>query len=337
MRAIVYDHYGSPDDVLVLREVDDPVLGDGDVLVRVFGAAVNPGDWDLLRGVPYILRPMVGFRAPRNGILGLAIAGRVEAIDGSVSRFRVGDEVYAGIGGGGFAEFACVSEDALAIKPSTLGFEQAAAVPVAGVTALQGLRDTANVQPGQKVLINGASGGVGTFAVQIAKSFGAHVTGVCSTKNMDLVLSIGADDVIDYTMEDFTTNEGQYDLIFDNVGNRSLPELRRALARKGMLIPNSNKGASRWIGSYVRTAVKALAMSPFVSQTLRPFAATEEGEDLVTLTELIESGAVTPVIDKTFPLKETAAALVHYGEGHTRGKTVITVRGSESRSEDGES
>ncbi len=335
MKAIVYDHYGSPGDALVLQEVGDPVLDDGDVLVRVLGAAVNLDDWGLLRGVPYILRPMVGFRAPRNGVLGLAIAGRVEAVGISVSRFRIGDEVYAQISRGGFAEYACVSGDALAIKPSILTFEQAAAVPVAGVTALQGLRDTAKVQQGQKVLINGASGGVGTFAVQIAKSFGAHVTGVCSTRNVHLVRSIGADHVIDYTKEDFTTNEEQYDLIFDNVGDHSLAELRGVLTPQGMLIPNSNKGAGRWIGSYVRRAVRALATSPFVSQKLRPFAATDKGEDLVVLTELIESGVVTPVIDKTFPLEETAAALAHYGEGHTRGKTVITVGLSETQERGG--
>ena len=324
VKAIVYHEYGPPD-VLELEDVDTPVVKDDEVLVRVYGVAVNPGDWDLLNGTPYVLRPMVGLRRPRNKVLGLAVAGRVEAVGSNTTRFQSGDEVYAGIGGGGFAEYACVSEDALALKPSNLTLEQAAAVPVAGVTALQGLRDTGRVQPGQKVLINGASGGVGTFAVQIAKAFGANVTGVCSTTNVDLVRSIGADHVIDYTQEDFTRNGEQYDLIIDNVGNRSLSDYRRALAPGGTLIPNSNKGSGHWIGGFLGRAVQALVVSPFVSQRLRPFAATEKSEDLVVLKELIESGKVTPVIDRTYPLNETAEALGYYGEGHTRGKVVITV------------
>lgn len=330
MKAVVYDEYGSPD-LLKLEDVDAPAVKDDDVLVRVLGVSVNPGDWDILRGAPYILRPMTGFRRPRNRILGLAVAGRVEAVGRGVSQFRPGDEVYAEIGEGGFAEYACVPEAALALKPSNLTFEQAAAVPVVGTTALQALRDVAKVQPGQKVLINGASGGVGTFAVQIAKAFGSDVTGVCSTTNVDLVRSIGADHVVDYTQKDFRKAGPQYDLIFDNVGNRSLSDTRRALTPKGMLIPNSNKGAGRWIGSYLRTAIKALAISPFVSQRLRPFAATDESEDLVVLKDLIESGQVTPVIDRTYPLRETAKALRHYGEGHTRGKLVITMEQNDAQ------
>lgn len=324
MKAIVYHEYGPPDDVLDLEEVDRPVAKGDEVLVRVLGAAVNPGDWDLLNGAPYVLRPMTGLRRPKNKVLGLAIAGRVEAVGSNVSQFQPGDEVYAECRGG-FAEYASVPEDALALKPSSLTFEQAAGVPVAGVTALQALRDIGRVQPEHKVLINGASGGVGTFAVQIAKAFGADVTGVCSTGNVDMVRSIGADHVIDYTQEDFTRSGRTYDLIFDNVGNRSLSDLRRALTVRGTLIPNSNKGSGRWIGGFLARAVQALVVSPFVPQRLRPFAASENSEDLVALTELIEVGKVTPVIDSTYPLNRTAEALSHYGEGHTRGKVIITV------------
>lgn len=324
MKAIVYDEYGSPD-VLRVGELDEPAFQRDEVLLRVFAVAVNPGDWDLLQGTPHVLRPMSGLSRPKNRVLGLAVAGRVEKVGVDASKFEPGDEVYAGIGDGGFAEFVSVSEDALALKPSSLTFEQAAAVPVAGVTALQGLRDVGGVQPGQKVLINGASGGVGTFAIQIAKAFGADVTGVCSTKNVDLVRSIGADHVIDYTREDFTREGQQYDLIFDNVGNRSLSDCRRALASKGTLIPNSNKGRGRWIGGFLRRAITALAVSPFVSQRLRPFAATEKSEDLTVLTEFIEDGKVTPVIDHAYPFSDTPRALSHYGTGHARGKIVITI------------
>ena len=330
MKAIIYRKYGSPDR-LELQEVDEPVVEDGEVLVRVLGAAVNPGDWDLLHGTPYVLRPTSGLRRPRNKVLGLAVAGRVKAVADNVSKFQPGDEVYAEISKGGFAEYASVSQDALALKPSNLTFGQAAAVPVAGVTAWQGLREVGRVRPGQKVLINGASGGVGTFAVQVAKAFGADVTGVCSTANVDLVRSIGADHVIDYTREDFTRSGQQYDLIFDNVGNRSLPALRRALSPKGMLIPNSNKGGGRWFGAFLGRAFKALLLSPFVSQRLRPFAATGKREDLVVLTELIEAGKVVPVIDRTYPLNETPAALSHYGGGHARGKVIIAVAQNGSR------
>jgi NADPH:quinone reductase-like Zn-dependent oxidoreductase len=330
MKAIVNHEYGPPG-VLELEDVDTPVAKGDEVLVRVLGAAVNPGDWDVMHGMPYVLRPMTGLRRPRNKVLGLAIAGRVEEVGSNVSEFQLGDEVYAGIGKGGFAEYACVSEDALAPKPSNLTFEQAAAVPVTGVAALQGLRDIGRVQPGQKVLINGASGGVGTFAVQIAKAYGADVTGVCSTSNVDLVRSIGADHVIDYTQEDFTRSRQRYDLIFDNVGNRSLSDCRRALSPKGMLIPNSNKGSGRWVGGFLRRGVQALVVSPFVPQRLRPFAATEKSEDLVVLKELIESGKVTPVIDRTYPLNKIAEALSHYGAGHARGKVVITMEQNEAR------
>jgi NADPH:quinone reductase-like Zn-dependent oxidoreductase len=328
MMAIVYQAYGPPD-VLELEDVEVPDVEDDEVLVRVLGAAVNPGDWDLLHGTPYVLRPMIGLRRPRNEVLGLAVAGRVEAVGDTVSKFQPGDEVYGEISYGGFAEYARVPEDALAPKPSNLTFEQAAAVPVVGVTALQALRDVGRVQPGQKVLINGASGGVGTFAVQIAKALGADVTGVSSTRNVELVRSIGADHVIDYTREDFTATGRRYDLILDNVGNRSLSAYRRALTPKGTLIPNSNKGGGRWIGGFLARAVRALLVSPFVPQRLRPFAATGKSEDLFALKELIESGKVTPVIDRTYSLSETAEALRYYGEGHTRGKVVISVEQDE--------
>ena len=324
MRAITFEEYASPE-VLRLEEIDKPAEADDELLVRVLACAVNPGDWDVLHGAPYVLRPMTGLRRPKNPVLGLAVAGRVDAVGANVTGFAPGDEVYAGISGAGFAEYAIVPEAAAARKPSNLTSEQAAAVPVAGVTALQGLRDVGRVAAGHKVLINGASGGVGTFAVQIAKAFGAEVTGVCSTLNIDLVRSIGADHVVDYLQDDFTAGERRYDLIFDNVGNRSLNELRRALEPRGMLIPNSNKGGGQWIGGYLSRAIRALVMSPFVSHRLRPFAATEKGEDLAALTELIEAERVTPIIDQTYPLHETAKALAYYGEGHSRGKVVIVV------------
>jgi NADPH:quinone reductase-like Zn-dependent oxidoreductase len=323
MKAIVYDEYGPPD-VLELQEVEPPAVAAGKMLVRVFAAAVNPGDWDLLHGRPYVLRLTTGLGKPKNRILGLAVAGRIENAAGS-SMLQPGDEVFAEMRHGGFAEFASIPEATLAPMPSNLTFEQAAAVPVCGVTALQALRDTADLQPGQKVLITGASGGVGSFAVQIAKAIGADVTGVCSTTNADLVRSLGADHVIDYTREDFAEAGPRYDLILDNVGNRSLSDCRKALNPKGMLIPNSNKGGGRWMGTYLTRAVQALTVSPFVSQKLRPLAAASSSEDLLALSGLIEAGKVTPVVDRTYRLHETAKALGYYGEGHTRGKVVITM------------
>ena len=296
------------------------------MLVRVLGAAVNPGDWDVMHGTPYVLRFETGLRRPRNKVLGLAIAGRVEAVGRNVSGFGPGDEVFAGIGEGGFAEYALRARSCLGAEALEPDLRAGGCCAVAGTTALQALRDIGRVQPGQKVLINGASGGVGTFAVQIAKALGADVTGVCSTTNVDLVRSIGADHVIDYTQEDFTRQGPQYDLICDNVGNRTLSELRRALTPRGMLIPNSNKGSGRWIGGFVRRAVQALVVSPFVPQRLRPFAATDKREDLAVLTELVESGEVTPVIDRTYPLDRVAEAMTHYGTGHARGKIIITMQ-----------
>ena len=323
MKALVYDEYGTPD-VLRAEEVDDPIPGADAVLVQVVAAAVNPGDWDLLRGVPYVLRMSAGVRRPKKRTLGLAVAGRVVAVGSDVRLFEPGDEIYAEVPLGGFAELVSVPEAQCAIKPANTTFEQAAAVPVSGVTAIQALRDAAHVTPGKTVLVNGASGGVGVFAVQVAKILGAEVTGVCSTRNVDLVRGLGADHVIDYTAEDFTKGR-TYDLILDNVGNRSLSELRRALKPKGTLIPNSNKGEARWVGTYLRRAIAAVVMSPLTGRKARPFAAHSSAADLVALTEYIETGRVTPVIDRTYPLTETAQALGYFGEGHVRGKVIIEV------------
>jgi NADPH:quinone reductase-like Zn-dependent oxidoreductase len=323
MKAIVQDKYGSPD-VLELRDVDKPQVGDRDVLVRVRAAGVNPADWAIMGGLPYTARVVYGgLRKPKNGIRGTDLAGEVEAVGSSVTRFRSGDAVF-GWCNGAFAEYASVSRDALERMPANLTFEQAAAAPMAGFVALQALRDKGKVRAGDKVLVNGASGGIGTFAVQIAKSFGADVTGVCSTRNLDLVRSIGADHVIDYSKENFTQNGQQYDVILDNVGNHSFSDLRRALTRTGTLIPNTGGFENRWFASGGRV-VRALLMSAFVRQTLRPFVMSPKHEDLVVLKDLIEAGKVTPVIDRTYPLSEIAQAIGHVATGHARGKVVVAV------------
>ena len=322
MKAIVYHEYCSPD-VLELREIDKPVVGDDEVLVRVRAASVHPGDWHLMRGQPYIIRLMgFGLLKPKNNVAGTDLAGRVEAVGQNVTRLQPGDEVF-GECKGALAEYVCAGEDKFGPKPANLTFEQAAAVPVSAFTALQGLRDKGQIQPGQNVLINGASGGVGTFAVQIAKSFGAEVTGVCSTRNVDMVQSIGADQVIDYTQEDFTQSGQRYDLIIDTVGNRSLSDCRRALTPKGTLVMVGGQGG-RWLGGVDRS-IKALFLSPFSAQTLRPFIATQDKEDLAALKELIEAGKVTPVIDRKYPLSEVPEAIRYLEGGHARGKVVITV------------
>jgi NADPH:quinone reductase-like Zn-dependent oxidoreductase len=323
MKAIVQDEYGPPD-VLELREIDKPVVEDDQVLVRVHASSANPADWHFMRGVPYIMRPQSGLGKPKNSVLGRDIAGRVEAVGKDVTRFRPGDEVFANVETGGFAEYACVSEGLLAPKPPNLTFEQAAAVPLAALTALQGLRDAGRVQPGQKVLIIGASGGVGTFAVQIAKSFGADVTGVCSTRNLEMVRSLGADHVIDYTQDDFTQNGRKYDLIFQLAGTRSPSECRRALTSQGTLVLSSGESDGRWLGPVDRI-IKAVVLSPFVSQKLGTFLAKPNKEDLQFLKELIEAGKVTPVIDRTYSLSEVPEAIRYLEEGHARGKVVITV------------
>src|SRR5215218_6105182 len=305
MKAIVRDRYGSPD-VLELRDIDKPEVGDDEVLVRVRAAGVNPGDWAIMNGLPYIARPVYGMGKPKNAVRGTDVAGTVEAVGPGVRRFQPGEEVFgwcSGLGGA-FAEYASVSEDSLAPKPANLTFEQAAAVPMAGIVALQALRDHGNVRAGQKVLINGASGGIGTFAVQIAKALGAEVTGVCSTRNVDMVRSIGADHVIDYTRVDFTNRYERYDFILDNVANHSLSDLRRALAPKGTLVPNGGGFDNRWFAGGGRV-ISAHVLNRFVSHTLRPFIVSPKLEDLVVLGELIEAGKVTPVIDGTYPLSET--------------------------------
>jgi NADPH:quinone reductase-like Zn-dependent oxidoreductase len=316
MKAIVQNDYGSPN-VLKLKEVDKPVIKENDVLVRVHAAALNAGDYFSMRGSPWLARFTVGFPKPKNYILGWDMAGRVQAVGKKVTRFQPGDEVFASCSGT-LAEYVCVAEDKLAMKPTNLTFEQAAAVPTAAITALQGLRDAGKVQPGQKVLINGASGGVGTFAVQIAKAFGAEVTGVCSTKNLDMVRSIGADHVIDYTQEDFTQRGRRYDLILDNVANHSFSDLRRALTPQGIIIPNSGHGGMGYV-------IKAFLLSPFMRQQGSMYLASSNNKDLVVLKELIEAGKVTPVIDRTYPLSDTPEAFRYLEEGHTRGKVVINV------------
>jgi NADPH:quinone reductase-like Zn-dependent oxidoreductase len=322
MKAMVQDTFGSAD-VLELKDIDKPEIGDNEVLVRVRAAGVNPADWAIMSGLPYIARPAYGLRKPKNAVRGTDVAGQVEAVGTSVTRFRPGDEVF-GWCVGSFAEYAAASEDALALKPANLTFEQAAAVPMAGLVALQALRDQGNVQAGQRVLINGASGGIGTFAVQIAKSLGADVTGVCSTPNVDLVRSIGADRVVDYTQEDFTRSGQQYDFILDNVGNHSLSDLRRALTPKGTLVPNGGNFDNQWVASGGRV-ISALVLSRFVSQRLRPFLVSPKQADLVVLKESIEAGKISPVVDGAFALRETDQAIDRVGGGHARGKVAITV------------
>jgi NADPH:quinone reductase-like Zn-dependent oxidoreductase len=280
MKAIVQDRYGSAE-VLRLRDIDKPIVGDHDVLVRVRAAAVNPGDWAIMSGLPYIARPapLYGLRRPKNPVRGVDVAVQVETVGAGVTRFRPGDEIF-GWCRGAFAEYASASEDALALKPSNVSFEQAAAVPMAGSVALQALRDHGNVQAGQKVLINGASGGIGAFAVQIAKALGADVTGVCSTSNADLVRSIGADHVIDYTQEDFTKRGERYDFILDNAANLPLSSLRRALTPQGMLVPNGGGFSNRWFASAGRL-IGAMVSFRFVSQRLGRFLVAQKHEDLM--------------------------------------------------------
>jgi len=322
MKAMVQDTYGSAE-VLELREIDKPEIADDQVLVRVRAAGVNPADWAVMSGLPYVARSVYGLRKPKNAVRGTDVAGQVEAVGTSVTRFRPGDEVF-GWCVGAYAEYASVSEDALALKPANLTFVQAASVPMAGLVALQALRDHGNVQAGQSVLINGASGGIGTFAVQIAKSLGAQVTGVCSTGNADMVRSIGADLVIDYTQKDFTQGGQRYDFILDNVANHPLSDLRGALTPTGTLVPNGGGFDNRWFASGGRV-IRAHVMDRFVSNTLRPFLVSFNLEDLVALKELIEAGKLTPVMDRTYPLAETPQAISHVGEGHARGKVAITV------------
>jgi NADPH:quinone reductase-like Zn-dependent oxidoreductase len=328
MKAFVLRSYGSPD-MLDLIDIDRPVPGDDEVLVRVRATCVQPYDWHGMRGEPRVARLMpgpLGPRGPKISILGADVAGQVEAVGKDVTEFRRGDEVFAMPGQGGFAEYVCVRESELAPKPKNLSFEQAAAVPLAAITALLGLRDQGRLRPGQQVLVNGASGGVGTFAVQLAHALGAEVTGVCSTRNVDLVRSIGAKEVIDYTAEDFTRSGRRYDLLLDIAGSRSGWACRRVLAPKGTYVVIGGP-AGRWLQP-VGHMVAALAVSPLVSQRMVMTAvgeAKEVKQDLVTLTELIEDGKVTPVIDRTYPFEEIPAALGYQEEGHAAGKVVITI------------
>ncbi|HZF58625.1 MAG TPA: NAD(P)-dependent alcohol dehydrogenase [Rubrobacter sp.] len=326
---MAYTRYGPPD-VLESTEVEKPTPKDDEVLLKVHAASVNPADWHLLRGEPYIARLQLGLRKPKERVLGCDVAGQVEAVGKNVTMLQPADEVFGSPfmhGFGAFAERVCVSEDLLAPKPATLSFEQAAAVPLAASTALQGLRDHGRIEPGQKVLIIGASGGVGTFAVQIAKSFGAEVSGVCSTRNVDMVRSLGADHVIDYTREDFTrSGHKKYDLIFQLAGTRSPSECRRALTAKGTLVQISGESDGRWIGPVDRI-IKALVLSPFVSQKMASFTVKPNKEDLQFLKELIEAGKVTAVIDRTYSLSETPEAIRYLENGHARGKVVITIPG----------
>jgi NADPH:quinone reductase-like Zn-dependent oxidoreductase len=321
MKAIVRHEYGSAD-VLSVQEIDTPNVGDGQVLVRVHATSVNPIDWHSMRGAPYLMRAESGWVRPKNTGLGADFAGRVEEVGANVTRLAPGDEVY-GISIRTHAEFVVVSEQGIAHKPVGVSFEEAAAVPVAGLTALQGLRDKGRIQAGQAVLVNGASGGVGTFAVQIAKSYGAEVTGVCSTRNLDLVRSIGADHVVDYTREDLTRSGRRFDLILDAVGNHSISELKRVLAPDGY-VALAGAPQGNWIAPVVHVA-KAVVVSKLGSQKMIPFLAQRNAEDLTRLKELIEAGEVTPIIDRRYSLAEVPEAIRYLEEGRARGKVVISV------------
>ncbi len=315
MKAIVQNDYGSPD-VLKLAEVARPEMKENQVLVRVKAVPINAGDVFAMRGNPWLICLTAGFPKPKNHILGWDIAGVVEAVGSNVTQFHLGDKVYASCGRA-LAEFVSVPQDKLAPMPDNLTYEQAAAIPTSAFAALKGLRDVGKLQPGQKVLINGASGGVGTFAVQIAKVLGAKVTGVCSTRNVDMVRSLGADDVVDYTRHDFTQNGQGYDLILDNVASHSFSEMMRVLTPQGRIIPNSGHGGMRYV-------FKAFLLSPFLRQLENMYLAEPNGKDLMQLKEWIESGKIKPVIDRTYPLNETPKAFRYLENEHARGKVVIT-------------
>jgi NADPH:quinone reductase-like Zn-dependent oxidoreductase len=326
LKAIVRDTYGSPD-VLELTDIDKPEPGDDEVLLRVHAASVNPAGWHILRGAPYIARIEFGLRKPKDRVLGCDVAGHIEAVGKNVTMLQPGEEVFGSPfmhGLGAFAEWVCISEDLLAPKPAALSFEQVAAVPLAALTALQGLRDQGRIEPGHKVLIIGASGGVGTFAVQIAKSFDAEVSGVCSTRNVEMVRALGADHVIDYTQEDFTQSGQKYDLIFQLAGTLSPSECRSALSTNGTLLISSGESEGRWIGPVDRV-IKGLVLSGFVSQKMASFTVKPNREDLQLLKQFIEDGTLTPEIDRTYPLAQVPEAIRYLEEGHARGKVVITL------------
>ncbi|WP_322780901.1 NAD(P)-dependent alcohol dehydrogenase [Frankia sp. Cas4] len=323
MKAIVQERFGPPD-VLRLVDTDLPEIGADDVLVRVHAAALNPYDWHMLRGDPLVARLMgVGLTRPKYRVAGLDAAGRVEAVGANVRGLQAGDEVF-GFCPGAFAEYARAEADKVVPKPAGLTFEQAAAVPVAAATALRGIRDVGEVRAGHQVLVNGAAGGVGTYAVQIAAALGAEVTGVCSTGNVELVRSIGAAHVVDYTVEDFTDRHAHYDVILDNVGNRPLRRLRRALTPTGTLVLNAGGSPGRVVGA-VGPMLRAVVVNGFVRQRLRILPTREDRAELLALTGLIEDGTLTPVVDRTYPLADTAEGLRHVEQGHARGKVVVTV------------
>ena len=322
MKAIVYHRYGSPE-VLRCEELEKPTPGDDEVLIKVRAASINPLDWHFMRGMPYPVRAAGGLRRPKITRLGVDVAGQVEAVGKNVTRFKPGDEVF-GSCRGALAEYVSTPESALVVKPDNATFAQAASVPLASYTALQGLRDKGHIQSGQRVLINGAAGGVGTFAVQIAKSFGAYVTGVCSTRNVEMVRSIGADQLIDYTQQDFTIGEQRYDLILDCIGNHSLLACRRVLNPKGtFLIVGGPSG--RWMFGFIARLIGALLLSRVLSQNFVMVGAKLKQKDLAVLHELMETGKVNPVIDRHYSLSEIADAVRYLEQGHARGKVVITL------------
>lgn len=321
MKAILFPRYGSPD-VLQLTEVEKPVPNENQVLIKVVAASANPLDWHRMRGEPFIARMGEGLRKPTDTRLGADLAGRVEAVGKNVTEFKPGDEVFGAIGAGSFAEYACTREKNLALKPGHISFEAAAAAPVVGLTALQGLRDTGQIRAGQKVLVNGASSGVGNFAVQLAKSYGTEVTGVCSTRNLEMVRSTGADHVVDYTREDFTRNGQTYDLIYDAIGNRSVSDYRRALTPKGKCVIAGFTSLPRLF--------EHMIMGPWMSRRGDKKVglmgvSNANKEDLLAIKELLETGKVVPVIDRRYPLRETAAAIRYLETMHARGKVIILV------------
>ncbi len=323
MQAIVYHRYGPPE-VLELVEIDKPTPAPGEILVRVHTASVNPYDWHFMRGAPKFLRIFTGLRKPKSPRLGADLAGVVESVGAGVTLFEAGDAVF-GAGKGSFAEYACEAEAKFAIKPENVSFEQAAAVPIAGITALQGLRDNGKVQPGQRILINGAAGGVGTFALQIGKWLGAHITGVCSTRNVDLAKSLGADRVIDYTQADFTLSGERWDVIFDLVGNHPLAALRRALEPKGVFVGCGGGEIDKSSTEYLVEMLGRAAIAPFVSQKLTGVLAKINTADLKLLAELLEKGTIRSVLDRSYPLKSVAEAIGYVETGHVRGKVTIAV------------
>ena len=323
MRAAIYCRYGPPD-VVQITDVEEPAPKEHEALIKVRAASINPLDWHFMRGTPYFVRLMTGLRKPKVTRLGVDVAGQVEAVGPKVTEFRPGDEVF-GTCRGALAEYACASESALVMKPENVTFEQAASVPLAAFTALQGLRDKGQIQAGQKVLINGAAGGVGTFAVQIAKWFGADVTGVCSTRNLEMVRNIGADRVVDYTRQDFTTSGQRYDLIFDLVGNHSLSAFRRVLNPSGIYVGAGGGGPEVRSLDVLASMIKTLLLSMFVSEKLLSLLARANKKDLTTIYELIKGGTVTPVIDRRFLLSEVPEAIRYLEQGHARGKVVISL------------